>query len=67
MLPFLCTDMTNEIFHWFGIKDIAKEQLKISEIGKIKEQIVPLMKYEGIFSGVLVILSFKWLTHLIIS
>ena len=45
----------NEIFYWFGINDVAKEQLKISEIGKTREQILRLIKYEGIFSGVLVI------------
>ena len=41
------------------MKDIAKEQLKINEIGKMSEQIVRFKKYEGIFSAVLSILSFK--------
>ena len=41
------------------MKDIAKEQLKINEIGKMSEQIVLFFKYEGIFSAVLSILSFK--------
>ena len=59
MLPFLFTGMTYETFHWFGTEDVASEQLKISELGRTREQIVRLLKYEGIFSDVLIILSFK--------
>ena len=54
LLPFLCIGITYEIFHCFGTEDVAKEQLKISDIGKIKENIVCLIKKERILSGVLV-------------
>ena len=37
LLPFLCTGMTYETFHWFGTEDVASEQLKINEIGRISE------------------------------
>ena len=37
LLPFLCTGMTYETFHWFGTEDVASEQLKISEIGRTRE------------------------------
>ena len=49
------------------MKDIAKEQLKINGIGKMREPIVCFKKYEGIFSAVLSILSFKWFTDSVIS
>ena len=41
------------------MKDIAKKQLKINEIGRMREQIVRFKKYEGRFSADLSILPFK--------
>ena len=53
----------NDIFRkntfFFGMKDIAKKQLKINKIEKMREQIICFKKYKGIFSAVLSILSFK--------
>ena len=35
LLPFLFIGITYEIFYCFYTKDIAREQLKISDIGKV--------------------------------
>ena len=43
------------------MKDKAKEQLKINEIGKMREKIVRLKKYEDIFSAVLSIYPLNYL------
>ena len=64
MLSFLGIGITYETFHCFGTEDV--EQLKISYIGKFIKQIVRLIKNEGVLSGVLVILSLKWLIELTI-
>lgn len=39
LLPFFYLQKY-ETFHWFGVKDIAREQLEISKIWKIREQII---------------------------
>ena len=59
LFPFLYIGIIQDILHCLGMKDIAKEQLKINETGKMREQIVRFKKYEGIFSAVLNILSIK--------
>ena len=49
LIPFLCTGMTNDIFHYFGTSDNAREQLKISDNGHISTEIVCLIKYVQVF------------------
>ena len=49
LVGFLCTGMTNDIFHCFGTSDNAREQLKISDKWNINAEIVCLIKYGGIF------------------
>lgn len=41
---FLCIGITNEFFYCFGTKEIARKQLKISDIVIILEKIVRLIK-----------------------
>ena len=60
----MCIGFQYEIFHCYGTEDVAKQQLKISAIGKNIEQIVRLIKNEIILSGVLVILSLELLIEL---
>ena len=52
LLPFLCLGTTYEIFPYFGTEEVVKEQLKISDTGRIIELIVRLIKNEGILSQV---------------
>ena len=59
LLLHFCIGITYEIFHWFGTKDIARKQLKISEIGIINEKIVRLIKNYGRDPVVQIVLSFK--------
>ena len=49
MLNFLCTGMTNDIFHWYGTTDNAKEKLKIDDIGIANEKKSTFNKNEGMF------------------
>ena len=67
LVSFLCTGMTNDIFYCFGTSDNVREQLKISDKGNINTTIAFLIKYGGIFSGVLIILPFKWLICFLMS
>ena len=62
-----CIGFPYEIFHCYGTEDVAKQQLKISAIGKNIEQIVRLIKNERILSGVFVTLSLEWLIELTLS
>ena len=44
MFHFLYISIILDIFYCFGMKDIAKEQLNVNEIGKMREQIVRFRK-----------------------
>ena len=61
LLPFLYTEITKDIFHCFGTSDNARGQLKINDNGNINDKMAYLIKYGRMFSGVLMILSFRWL------